>query len=103
MAETQVLEGMLIAATETPYAAFADRETGEVRPGGETLHVWVLSSFDSDPQQVRVKDRRDFEVLSSTGPTGVRLECDLRAYDSRISRVLRRRLEVGGPKPPGKG
>ncbi len=63
MADRQTIEGALLAATETPYGSFTDRDTGEVKPPGSTYHVWLGVDFHSDPQQVKVKDSADFVSL----------------------------------------
>jgi hypothetical protein len=89
MADRQEIVGALIAATETSYGAFTDRTTGEVKPPGQTYHVWLAVDFHSDPQQVKVKDAMDFVALKEAGPGAqLRLDCELRAFNSRISRTM---------------
>ncbi len=100
MADQQVVEGALIAATEDTYAPFPDRETGEKRPGGVKYHIWLLVDFESDPQQIRVKDAHDFGAVREAGAGAqVRAMCELRAFDSRIVRTLKQ-LEIRSKAPP---
>lgn len=49
MAETATLRGSLVGWEKRPYAGFTDRQTGELRPPGETL--WLHVSHQAEDQQ----------------------------------------------------
>lgn len=88
MAELQTLQGVLVAAVEEAYSGFTGRD-GKVVEGGTRRKVWVATSFDSDPQEVRVSDARAFSALVEAGEGSiVRLVCELRASNDRIVRRL---------------
>lgn len=67
MADIASITGTLVGFERSPYGAFVDRETGEKRPAGETLWVWV-SAPAGEGAPCRIKCRADeFAGLEAAG------------------------------------
>lgn len=92
MAETASLRGSLVGWERRPYSAFTDRDTGEMRPGGETLWLYVSAPNGEGPVlEVKVPGRNfaDFDAAVALG-FGCSIVCtyQLDAQNSRIRRTL---------------
>lgn len=90
--DIQRLEGTVVACTATAYGSFKDRETGEVIAGGETLRVWLSTSFEADPVAVRLRagERNTWESMRQAGPgVVVALSVELKVnYMKQIERYM---------------
>ena len=67
MADVSTVRGVLVGCERVPYQNFTDRETGEVRPAGFTLWVWIAPA-DGVGGPTRVKCKLDdFAMVSGWG------------------------------------
>lgn len=90
MAETASTLGSLVGWERRPYGSFTDRQTGEIRPGGETLWLYVSAPDGNGPVlEVKVREQADFERGVALGfGEPVRLTYRLSAQNNAIQRQL---------------
>jgi hypothetical protein len=103
MAHVAPLAGVLVGFERRQYNSFTDRETGEQRPGGETLWVYVApEGGQGAPTPVKLHgDKKDdaWRTLSQDAGFGglVDLTVEFRARNSLITAQL---VEVVSAEKP---